>query len=88
MEKSAGASTQPCLTPFSDEMIPSLALVIIQMCNDSTSEFVGASILSSFQSRVLPTVSHAFVKSTNLSSMHLSWSCLRQKIISTVLLIK
>ena len=92
-----GASTHPCLTPFvianvSETSPPFLTFTIIPVCRISimVANFSGHPyFLSSCHSPVLPTVSNAFVKSTNTiyqCSMHFSWSCRRQKIMSTVLL--
>ena len=100
MEKSVGARTHPCLTPFVIENVsetspPFLTFTIIPVCRLSIRvvNFSGHPyFLSSCNSPVLPTVSNAFVKSTNTiyrgrsCSMHFSWSCRRQKIMSTVLL--
>ena len=100
IEKSVGASTHPCLTPFvianiSETSPPFLTFTIIPVCRLSiiVVNFSGHPyFLSSCHSPVLPTVSNAFVKSTNTiyrgrsCSMHFSWSCRRQKIMSTVLL--
>ena len=99
IEKSVGASTHPCLTPFvianvSDTSHPFLTFTIIPACRLS---FMVVNFsehpyfLSSCHSPVLPTVSNTFVKSTKTiyrgrsCSMHFSWSCCRQKIMSTVL---
>ena len=100
IEKSVGASTHPCLTPFviangSETSPPFLTFTIIPVCRLSVMvvNFSGhPCFLSSCHSPVLPTVSNAFVKSINTiyrgrsCSMHVSWSCRRQKIMSTVLL--
>ena len=102
IEKSVGASTHPCLTPFvianvSETSPPFLTFTIIPVCRLSIMvvNFLGHPyFLSSCHSPVLPTVSNAFVKSTNTiyrgrsCSMHFSWSCRSQKIMSTVLLLK
>ena len=100
IEKIVGASTHPCLTPFvianvSETSPPFLTFTIIPVCRLSIM-FVNFSghpyFLSSCHSPVPPTVSNAFVKSSNTiyrdrsCSMHFSWSCRRQKIMSTVLL--
>ena len=100
IEKSVGASTHPCLTPLvianvSETSPPFLTFTIIPVCRLSIM-VVNISghpyILSSCHSPVPPTVSNAFVKSTNTiyrgrsCSMHFSWSCRRQKIMSIVLL--
>ena len=100
IEKSVGASTHPCLTPFvianvSETSPPFLTFTIIPVCRLSIMvvNFSGHPyFLSSCHSPVLPTVSNVFVKSTNTiyrgrsCSMHFSWRCRRQKIMSTVLL--
>ena len=100
IEKGVGVSTHPCLTPFiianvSETSPLFLPFTIIPVCRLSSMvvNFSGHSYLSSSShSPVLPTVSNAFVKSTNTiyrgrsCSMHFSWSCRRQKIMSTVLL--
>ena len=92
-------STHPCLTPFvianvSDTSHPLLTFTNIPVCRLSIMvvNFSGHPyFLSTSHSPVLPTVSNAFVKSTTTiyrgrsCSMHLSWSCRRQKIIFTVL---
>ena len=99
MEKSVGASTQPCLTPFvtlndSETSPPTLTVAIIPVCSASiiVVNFSGQPyFFSSCHSPVLPTVSNALLKSTNTMysgrscSMHFSCSCRRQNIISTVL---
>ena len=99
MEKSAGASTQPCLTSFvtlndSETSPPTLTFAIIPVCSASiiVVNFSGQPyFLSSCHSPVLPTVSNALLKSTNTiysgrsCSMHFSCSCRRQNIIPTVL---
>ena len=99
IEKSVGASTHPCLTPFvitnvSDISPPFLTFTIIPVCRLSiiVMNFSGHPyFLSSCHSPFLPTVSNAFVKSTKTiyrdrsCSMHFSSSCRRQKIMSTVL---
>ena len=99
MEKSVGASTQPCLTPFVtlndfETSSPTLTFAIIPVCSASiiVVNFSGQPyFLSSCHSPVLPTVSNALLKSTNTRysgrscSMHFSCSCRRQNIISTVL---
>ena len=99
MEKSVGASTQPCLIPFvtlndSETSPPTLTFAIIPVCSASiiVVNFSGQPyFLSSCHSPVLPTVSNALLKSTNTMysgwpcSMHFSCSCRRQNIISTVL---
>ena len=93
------ASTHPCLTPFvianvSETSPPFLTFTIIPVCRLSIMvvNFSGHPyFLSSCHSQFLPTVSNAFVKSTKTiyrgrsCSMHFSWSCRRQKIMSTVL---
>ena len=99
MEKSVGASTQPCLTPFVtlndyETSPPTLTVAIIPVCSASII-VVNISgqpyFFSSCHSPVLPTVSNAFLKSTNTMyrgrscSMYFSSSCRRQNIISTVL---
>ena len=100
IEKIVEASTHPCLTPFaianvSETSPPFLTFTIIPVCRLSIMvvNFSGHPyFLSSCHSPVLPTVSNAFVKSTNTiyrcrsCSMHFSWSCHKQKIMSTVLL--
>ena len=99
IEKSVGASTHPCLTPFvianvSETSPPFLTFTIIPVGRLSIMvvNFSGHPyFLSSSHSPVLPTMSNAFVKSTKTicrgrsCSMHFSWSCHRQKIMSTVL---
>ena len=99
MEKSVGASTQPCLTPFvtlndSETSPPTLTVAIIPVCSASiiVVNFSGQPyFFSSCHSPVLPTVSNALLKSANTMysgrscSMHFSCSCQRQNIISTVL---
>ena len=99
IEKSVGASTHPCLTPFvianvSETSPPFLTFTIILICRHSIMvvKFSGHPyFIRSCHSPVLPTVSNAFVKSTKTiyrgqsCSMHFSWSCRRQKIMSTVL---
>ena len=99
IEKSMGASIHPCLTPFvlanvSETSPPFLTFTIIPVCKLSiiTVNFSGHPyFLSSCHSPVLPMVSNTFVKSTKTiyrgrsCSMHFSWSCRRQKIMSTVL---
>ena len=101
MEKSVGASTQPCLTPLvtpnvSETSPPTLTFAIIPVCRPSIMvvNFSGHPyFLSSCHSPALPTVSNAFVKSTNTMysgrscSMHFSCSCRRQNIKSTVYII-
>ena len=99
IEKSVGASTHHCLTPFvkanvSKTSPPFLTFTIIPVCRLSIM-VVNISghpyFLSSCHCPVLPTVSNALVKSTKTiyrgrsGSMHFSWSCRRQKIMSTVL---
>ena len=98
MEKSVGASTPPCLTPFvtpndSETSPPTLTFAIIPVCRASiiVVNFSGHPyLLSSCHSPVLPNVSNALLKSTNTmysglsSSMHFSCRCWRQN-ISTVL---
>ena len=99
MEKSVGASTQPCLTPFvtlnnSETSPPTLTFVIIPVCSASII-FVNFSgqpyFLSTCHSLVFPTVLNALPKSTNTMysgcscSVHFSCSCWRQNIISAVL---
>ena len=90
MEKSVGASTQPCLTPFvtlnDPETSPlTFTVAIIPVCSASII------VVNCCHSPVLPTVSNALLKSTNTMysgrscSMHFSCSCRRQNIISTVL---
>ena len=72
-EKSVGDSTPPCLTPFvalkeSQTSPPRQTLAIIPVCRDSiiVVNFSGHPyLLSSCHSMILPTVSKAFVKSTN-----------------------
>ena len=100
IERSVGASTHSCLTPFvianvSETSSPFLTFTIIPVCRLSIMfvNFSGHSyFLSSCHSPVLPTESNAFVKSTKTiyrdrsCSMHFSWNCRRQKIMSTVLL--
>ena len=100
IEKSMGAITHPCLTPFvianvSETSTPFLTFTIIPVCRLSIMvvNFSGHPyFLNSCHSPVFPTVSNAFVKSTKTiyrgryCSMHFSWSCRRQKIMSTVLL--
>ena len=100
IEKNVGASTHPFLTPFvianvSETSPPFLTFTIIPVCRLSimVMNFSGHPyFLSSCHSPVLPTVSNAFVMSTNTiyrgrsCSMQFSWSCRRQKIMSTVLL--
>ena len=99
IEKSVGASTLLCLTQFvianvSETSPPFLAFTIIPVCRFSiiVVNFSGHPyFLSSCHSPVLPTVANAFVKLTKTiyrgqsCSMHFSWSCHRQKIMSTVL---
>ena len=99
MEKSVGASTQPCLTQFvtlndSETSPPTLTFAIIPVCIASiiVVNFSGQPYFSSScHSPVLPTVSNALLKSTNTMysgqscSMHLSCSCCRQNIIFMVL---
>ena len=99
MEKSVGASTQPCLTPFvtlnnSETSPPTLTFAIIPVCRASiiVVNFSGQPYFhSSCHSPVLPTASNALLKSTNTMynghscSMHFSCSCRRQNTISTVL---
>ena len=99
IEKSVEASTHPCLTPFvkanvSEPSPPFLTFTIIPICRLSivVVNFSGHPyFLSSCHCPVLPTVSNAFVKSTKTiyrgrsCSMHFSWSCRRQKIMSIVL---
>ena len=99
MEKSMGASTHPCLTPFvrlhdSETSPPTLIFAIIPVCRASII-VVNLSgqpyFLSSCHSPVLPTVSNALLKSTNTMysgrscSIYFSCSCQKQNIISTVL---
>ena len=99
IEKSVGASTQSCLTPFitlndSETSPPTLTLPIVPVCRASVIA-VNLSghpyFLSSCHSPVLPTVSNALLESTNTMysgrscSMHFSCSCRRQNIISAVL---
>ena len=95
--KSVGASTYPCLTPFvianvSETSPPFLTFTIIPVCRLSIMvvNFSGhLYFISSCHSPVLSTVSNGFVKSTKTiyrgrtCSMHFSWSCRRQKIMST-----
>ena len=102
IEKIMGASTHPCLTPFvianvSETSPPFIPFTIIPVCRlcIMVVNFSGHPyFLRSCHSPVLPTVSNAFVKSTKTiysgrsSSMHFSWSCHRQKIMSTVLRFK
>ena len=99
MEKSVGASTQPCLTPFvtlnDSETSPlTLTFAIIPVCRASiiVVNFSGQPyFLSSCHSPVLPTESNALLNSTNTMysgrscPMHFTCSCRRQNIISTVL---
>ena len=99
MEKSVGASTQPCLTPFVtlndfETYPPTLIFAIIPICIASifVVNFSGHPyFLSSCHRPVLPTVSNALLKSTDTMysgrscSMYFSCSCRRQNIISTVL---
>ena len=99
MEKSMGANTQPCLTPFvtqnySETSPSTLTFAIIPVCRASiivVNACVHPYCLSSCHSPVLPTVSNALPKSTNAMysgrscSMHFSCSCRIQNIISTVL---
>ena len=99
IKKNVGASTHPCLTPFVianvSETSPSFLMFTINpVCRLSiiVVTFSGHPyFLSSCHSPVHPTVSNAFVKSTKTihrsrsCSMHFSWSCRRQKIMSTVL---
>ena len=99
MEKSAGAGTQPFLTPFitlNDFEIspPTLTFAIIPVCRDSiiVMNFSGQPyFLSSCHSSVLPTVSNTLLKSINTMyigqscSMHFYCSCRRKHIMSTVL---
>ena len=99
MEKSVGASTQPCLTPFvtlndSETSPPTVTFAIIPVCRASiiVGNFSGQpNFLSSCHSPVLPTVLNALLKSTNTMysgqswSMHFSCSCRRPNIIATVL---
>ena len=90
MEKSVGASTQSCLTPFvtpndSETSPPTLTFAIIPVCRAliTVVNFSGHPyFLSSCHSPVLPTVSNASGQSC---SMHFSYSSGRQNIISTVL---
>ena len=100
IEKSVGAGTHPCLTPFVIENVSEtsplfLTFTIIPVCRlyIMVVNFSGyLYFLSSCHRPVLPTVSNAFVKSTNTiyrgrsCSMHFSWSCRRQKIMSTSVL--
>ena len=86
IEKSVGASTHPCLTPFvianvSETYPPFLTFIIIPVCRLSIMVVNSSGhpySLSSCHSPVLPTVSNAFVKSTNTiyrgrsCSMHFS----------------
>ena len=97
MEKSVGASTQPCLTPFvtlndSETSPPTLTFAIIPVCSTSiiVVNFSGQPyFLSSCHSPVLPPVSNALLKSTNTMysgrscSMHFSCSCRRQNMCNT-----
>ena len=99
IEQIVGTSTQPCLTPFvmanvSETSPLFLTSTIIPICRLSIMvvNFSGCPyFLSICHSPVLQTVSNAFVKSTKTiykgrsCSMHFSWSCRRQKIMSTVL---
>ena len=100
MEKSVGASTQPCLTPFVTLNVsetpppPTLIFAIIPVCRASiiVVNFSGHPyFLSSCHSPVLRTVSNALLKSTNTMysgqscSMHFSCSCRRLNIKSAVL---
>ena len=98
-EKSMAASIQPYLTPFvtlndSEISPPTLTFAIIPVCRASiiVMNFSGHPyFLSSCHSPVLPTVSNALLKLTNTMysgrscSMHVSCSCQRQNIISTML---
>ena len=98
MEKSVGASTQPCLTPFvtlndSNTSPQTLMFASIPVCRASiiVVNFSGHPyFLSSCHSPVLPTVSNALLKSTNTMysyrscSMHFSCICWKENIISTV----
>ena len=96
MEKSMGASKQPCLTPFvtlNETSPPTLTFAIIPVCSFSiiVVNFSGQPyFLSSCHSPVLATVSNDLLNSTNTMyngrscSMHFSCSCRRQNIISTV----
>ena len=99
IEKRVGASTHHCLTPFvtanvSETSPPFLTFTIIPVCSLAIMvvNFSGHPyFLSSSHSPVPSTVLNAFVKSTKTTyigrscSMHFSWSCRRQKIMSTVL---
>ena len=98
IEKSVGASTQSCLTPFirlndSETSPPTVTLPIVPVCRASVIavNFSGHPyFLSSCHSPVLPTVSNAYLGSTNTMysglscSMHFSCSCRRQNIIYTL----
>ena len=93
MGKSVGASTQLCFTlNDSETSLPTLTLAIFQIIivNFSGQPY----FLSGCHSPVLSTVSNALLKSTNTMysgrscSMHFSYSCRRQNIISTVLLLR
>ena len=81
----------------SETSLPFLTFTIIPVCRLSIMvvNFSGHPyFLSSCHSPVLPTVWNAFVKSTKTiyrgrsCSMHFSWSCRRQKIMSTVFLLE
>ena len=98
MEKSVGASTRPCLTPFvtlndSETFPPTLTFAIIPVCSASiivVNFSVKPYFLSSCHSPVFPIVSNALLKSTSTMysgrscSTHFSCSCRRQNIISMV----
>ena len=99
IEKSVGASTHLCLTPFvianvSENSHPFLTLATIPVCRLSIMVVTFLEhpyFLSICLSSVLPAVSNAFVKSTKTiyrgrsCSMYFSWSWRRQKSMSTVL---
>ena len=99
IEKSVGTITHACLTPFvianvSETSPPFLTFTIIPVCRLSIMVVTFSEhpyFLNSCHSPVLPMVSNAFVKSTKTihsgesCSIHFSWSCHRQKIMSTVL---
>ena len=99
IENIVGASRHPCLTPFVITNVyetcpPFLTLTIIPVCRIyiMVGNFSGHPyFLSSCHSPGLPTMSNAFVKSIKTIyrgrsfSMHVSWSCCRQRIMSTVL---
>ena len=99
IKKSVEASTHPCLTPFvianvSETSTPFLTFTIIPVCRlyIMVVNFSGHPyFLSSCHNTVLSTVLNSFVKSTKTiyrgrsCSMHFSWSCRKQKIMSTVL---